>query len=550
MMVGTSEKPVIADISAHARSGTKTEPSEVEAGTSRKKPWSFYLAFLSLVLMVLVVSLDATTLPVALPVITRKLHGTTVEAFWAGLSFILLVALTQPLYTTFSDVIGRKTPLFIAFVLFAVGSIVFATAKSMSVVILGRALQGLGGGGLDVLNEAILADITTIQERPLYIGLMAIPIAAGSIAGPIIGACFTEEVNWQWIGWINLPIVGVSAILAILFLQLKPVERPLRPRLARMDFIGMILFIAGGTAFAIPLSLGGAVTPWRSWKILLPLIIGFVLLIGFAIYEGRPTVAMFPYRVFRSRSAQAAALTGFLHGMVTYPLLFWLPLFFQAILLATPLHSAVLILPLCCSLIGFSLLSGILLDLTRQSRLQLWFAWLVVTLGLGLFSLWNIHTSVAEMAGFQILAGAGIGVMYTVGPLIMQASVEDPDDQGLAVGILVCFRLFGGLIGLAIGSSAFSSVFNSSIASVGPLPASVTVQQDPSAAVGFIPDLRGLSLTPQVRDDVQMAYLDAMRVIWYILTGFSGIGLISSLFVKEASLHQGEGHAQQQESSD
>jgi len=224
--------------------------------------------------------------------------------------------------------------------------------------------------------------------------------------------------------------------------------------------------------------------------------------------------------------------------MVTYPLLFWLPLFFQAIFLATPLRSAVLILPLCCSLIGFSLLSGILLGRIKRSRLHLRFAWVPITVGLGLNSLWDGSTSIAEMAGFQIMAGGGIGILFTASPLIMQASVENADDQGLSVGILVCFRLFGGLIGLAMGSTAFSSVFSRSIASVGTLPTNVVVQQDPSPALGFIPDLRGLNLAPQARDEVQKVYLDAMRVVWYVLAGFSCLGFITSLFVQELPLNK------------
>lgn len=106
---------------------------------------------------------------------------------------------TQPIYTSVSDVVGRKPPLYAAFVLFAVGSVVFAVAQSMAIVILGRVLQGLGGSGLDVLNEVIVADITTLKERPLYIGLLSISMAVGSILGPVLGAVFSEYVDWRWI---------------------------------------------------------------------------------------------------------------------------------------------------------------------------------------------------------------------------------------------------------------------------------------------------------------------------------------------------------------
>ena len=469
-------------------------------------------------------------------IISTQLHGTTIEALWASLSFTLLVALTQPLYTIFSDVIGRKLALYVAFTFFTLGSIVFAVAHSMSTVIIGRALQGLGGGGLDVLNEVILADITTLKERPLWVGLMAVPMAAGSIAGPLIGASFAQDVNWRWIGWINLPLVGVSAVLAVFFLRLKPIERPLRSKFLQMDFLGILLFITGGTAFAVPLSIGGAIYPWSSWKILLPLIVGGLLLVGLAIYEARPRNPIFPYRIFRSRTAKVTTFSAFMHGMITYPLLFYLPLLFQAVYLQTPVRAAVLILPLCCSVIGSSLIAGIVVGRTRQYRLQFWLAYILLTVALGLFTLWNGRTSVAERAGFQIIAGIGIGVLFTILPLMMQASVESADDQGLAVGIMVCFRLFGALIGLAVGSTAFNSAFAHSIADIGPLPAGVPLHQNSSQALAFIPSLRTLSLAPQIKQGILEVYSDAIKVIWHILVGFSGFGFLAALLVKELSL--------------
>ena len=115
-------------------------------------------------------------------------------------------------------------PFYVAYLLFFVGSVIFAVAKSMRVLVVGRLLQGLGGGGLDVLSEVILVDMTTLKERPLYLGLFALPMAGGGICGPIIGAAFSEFVHWRWIGWVNLPLVAVGVVLAFFFMHLRYVS--------------------------------------------------------------------------------------------------------------------------------------------------------------------------------------------------------------------------------------------------------------------------------------------------------------------------------------
>lgn len=126
---------------------------------------------------------------------------------------MLGVAVTQPLFASVSDVLGRKGPLYFSILLFAVGSIVFALARDMTTIIAGRVVQGLGGGGLDVLQEMIVVDMTTLKERPLYLALMALPTATGSILGPVIGALLSEYASWRWIGWINLPFLAPGLLL-------------------------------------------------------------------------------------------------------------------------------------------------------------------------------------------------------------------------------------------------------------------------------------------------------------------------------------------------
>ncbi|KAI2721014.1 hypothetical protein CBS147332_4254 [Penicillium roqueforti] len=408
-------------------------------------------------------------LAVAIPAITDELFGTTLTAFWANISFTVAVVVIQPIYTSFSDICGRKIPLYAA-----------------------------------------------------YIGLLSLPMATGCIAGPILGAVF----------------IGIALFLAIFFMRLRPIDQSLRSQLGRIDWLGMLLFTAGCVLFALPLSWAGNMYTWGSFRTIVPLIIGVLILVGFAFYEGYQTDAVFRYRIFRSRTAQMSLLGSFIHGFVLYTLLQYLPLFFQAVYLESPLKSSLSILPFCCVVFVFTGIAAFAVDFFRRYIWEIWAGWVFLAVGCGIFSLWDQSSSVAMTAGFQVIAGIGIGTMFSVPPIPMQASAA-PDDQGLAMGIMVAFRLFGALIGLAVGATTFSSVFANRISGID-LPASLALLKDPSEAVSFIPYLRTADISPDLRDLIRGSYKDAMQTIWYEVAAFGALGFLSSLFVEELTMETEE----------
>jgi hypothetical protein len=454
---------------------------------------------------------------------------------------MLAVAIIQPIYASVSDVLGRKSPLYSAFFLFGLGSIVFAVAPSMPVAILGRVIQGLGGGGLDVLSEVIVADITTLRDRALWIGLLSIPMATGCILGPIIGALFAEHVSWRWIGWINLPIIAVAVPLAIFFMKLKPIEDDLKTKLRNIDWIGIALFAVGSILFAVPLSWAGNLYPWGSWRTIVPLLIGVIVLVGFAFYERYPASPMFPYRIFGSRTAKVVLYGAFIHGLVLYALLTYLPLYFESVRLETPLQAGVSILPFCAVVMVFTGIAAAGIDYFKKYLWELWAGWIFLTVGVGLFCIWDRNSSLAITASFQVIAGIGLGTIFTVPPIPMQASAPSVEDQGLAIGILVSFRLFGGLIGLAIGATTFSSTFAASINSMAAgLPEQLAVLRDASQAIGFIPQLKTLNLDPALISPILDSYDMAWRTVWYVLTGLAVTGCVLAFFTQELSLENEE----------
>ncbi len=419
----------------------------------------------------------------------------------------------------------------------------------MPVLIVGRILQGLGGGGLDILSEIILADITSLKERPLYLGLYALPMAGGGVCGPIIGAAFSEFVGWRWIGWINLPIIVVGVVLAVFFLHLRPIDSSMRSKLSRLDWLGMLLFTIGSITFALPLSWAGSMYPWSSWRTIVPLILGAIFLAIFGIYESKPAEPILPYRIFRNTTAVVTLIGAATHGAVLYSIMLYAPLFFQAVMLETPFRSAVSVLPTSACIVGFSIFGVVMVEIVRRYWWGVIVNGLLMTLGVGLWALWRNSSSRALLYGLQVIAAISVGTLFTILTIPMTASMQKVDDMGIAAGILVSFRLFGALIGLAICSTVFDNVFEQRIASIDALPPSVEILKDVREAIAFIPTLRFVDLQPEMLEQVIEAYRVSMMAVFLTLAGIAAIGLFASFFTRELTIEKEDLGRQQFEGS-
>lgn len=417
----------------------------------------------------------------------------------------------------------------------------------MTHVIAGRVLQGLGGSGLDILSEIIVTDMTTLKERSLYLGLMALPTAVGTVLGPSVGGLFSAFVTWRWIGWLNLPILCVAVILTVFFLRLRPLEPTSASKLGRLDWIGMVLFASGTTLFALPVSWAGALFSWSSWPTILLLILGVVLLVAFAVYERFPETPLMPHRLFYSRTAVVTLIGSFFHGMSLFSLLQWLPLLYQAALFETVLLSAVILLPTSVATVIFAIAGVTAVGAVGKGyRWAISLSWALTTAGTGLLLLLDVDSSAALRGGAPVLWGAGIGLLLRLLFLPSQASVPRVDDTSLAISALMTLRIFGGLLGIAACSTIFSSVFTlDNIPGLDTNLDSVMLPKDADEAVRFIPSLRSLDLPEEVLIAIRKAYLTPMRAIFYAMTAVGGLGFLSSLFMEDLDLEKTEMSQQQ-----
>ena len=410
-------------------------------------------------------------------------------------------------------------------------------APNMTTVIAGRTIQGIGGGGLDVLSDIILTDMTTLKERPKYLGILGFVLAAGTVLGPVVGGAFSEYVSWRWTAWINLPFLVISLVLIPLFMKLKPTEGTFKSKWARIDWIGIILFFIGVTAFIIGITWGGSIYAWTSWETLVPILVGVASLVLFGFYEGRPTDPIVPYRILATRTRATVLFQAFLHGLILYSVVFYLPLYFESSVLHKPLTAAVDVFPMCFTIMPFAIIISFAIEYLRKYRWSVWFSWILTCVGFGTLSLLRRTSNAHQRSGFQILGGAGLGALYPALTIPMQASVAE-EDVGLAMGMFVFSRQMGGVVGVALGSTIFSNVFRSDMKKLLSLPPSLTQLEDGNSAVNFVPQLRTLILDPLLKNQILDSYADSIHWIWLAMVMLAGVGILTSFFIRELTLEK------------
>ncbi|KAI4246912.1 MAG: hypothetical protein L6R42_009760, partial [Xanthoria sp. 1 TBL-2021] len=381
--------------------GADFEPYSDPAGVPAAIPdimWKpsprLYLAFLTLAVITMMVALDGTSLSVALPIISEDLGGTAIEAFWSGTSFLLCSTIFQPSFASFSHIFGRKPMILTGLVFFLIGAIIAAVARDFAVLLAGRSLQGIGGGGLIALTEIVVADLVPLRLRGQWFGLISAMWALGSVTGPIIGGAFAQGANWRWIFWINLPFIGIAFVFVPLFLKLAFKPSSFTAQLARVDWFGSFLFIASTTSFLIPITWGGVSYPWTSWHTLVPLCLGIAGLITFITYEEIvATEPLIRLVIFKNRTAAVSYIATVLHGMILWSILYYLPLYYEAVKGFSPIISGVALFPETFTVAPASVVVGILITVTGRYRWAIWAGWVLTVLGTGLLCLLDVDTS-------------------------------------------------------------------------------------------------------------------------------------------------------------
>ncbi|MER6524632.1 MDR family MFS transporter [Streptomyces sp. NPDC001508] len=504
----------------------ETHGTTQDARDAQGVPGNVLVPIGALLLGLLLAALDQTIVSTALPTIVSDLGGLE-HLSWVVTAYLLASTAATPLWGKLGDQYGRKRLFQLAIVIFLIGSALCGMARDMPQLIVFRALQGLGGGGLIVLSMAIVGDLVPPRERGRYQGLFGAVFGTTSVLGPLLGGLLTEQLSWRWVFYVNLP-VGIVA-LAVIATSLRI---PRHTAHHVIDYLGTLLIAAVATCLVLIASLGGTTWPWGSPQIIGLAVAGAALAAVFVGVERRAAEPVLPLDLFRIRTFTLAALISFIVGFAMFGAMTYLPTFLQVVHGVSPTMSGVHMLPMVVGLMLSSTVSGQIVSRTGRWKVFPIAGTGVTTIGLLLLHRLDEHSSTALMSTYFFVLGLGLGLVMQVLVLIVQNAVSY-EDLGVATSGATFFRSIGASFGVAIFGTVFASRLGTEL-----VAALRGVHLPPGITPGALQaDPRGIgALPPPLRPAALHAFSTSITDVFLYAAPVALLGFVLAWFLREDRL--------------
>jgi EmrB/QacA subfamily drug resistance transporter len=489
--------------------------------TSRASPDNLLVVFGGLLLVMLLAALDSTIVATALPTIVGEFGGLA-HISWVVTAYLLAQTIVTPIYGKLGDLYGRKRVLQVAIVIFLIGSALCGLSQSMSHLIIFRAIQGLGGGGLMVTTQAVVADVVPPRARGRYQGIFGAAFGFASIAGPLVGGYFTTHWNRRWIFYINLP-VGIIALVVL------AATLPAQSSYARhaIDYAGAAVLALTLASVVLVTDLGGAVYSWLS-----PMMVGLIAisvagLIVFVLVERRARQPILPLQLFLTRDVWVTSVVGLIVGFALIGSVTYLPVYLQIVKGLSPTESGLRMVPLMAGTLVTSILAGQLVSRTGKYKLFPIIGTAIVALSLLLISRMTAETSMLAASLYMSLLGLGLGFVMQVLIIAVQNAV-DYRELGVATSNAILFRYIGGSLGTALLGAVLATQLQANVQRLMPGTAALDLIS-PQALAGLSPAIRGAYIE---------AFVASLSTVFLVAAVIACFGLLVALLLPERPLRE------------
>lgn len=487
-----------------------------------------WIIFSALIAGMLLASLDQTIVSTAMPTIVGELGGVEHQV-WITTAYLLATTIVMPIYGKFGDVIGRRKLFLVAIALFTLASIGCAFATDFWTFVVFRALQGLGGGGLMILSQAIIADIVPANERGKYLGPLGGVFGLAAVGGPLLGGFFVDNLTWQWAFYINIPI-GIAAFVIALVALTLPAKKATKP----IDVPGVLLLSAATTCLIFFTDFGGdsvyGWTAWQTWAWGAGLVVAAA---GFVLAESRAADPIIPLSLFRNPVFINATAIGFALGIGMFAAIGFVPTFLQMSSGTSAAASGLLMLPMMVGLLGTSIVSGIAITRTGRYRQYPIIGSLVSAAALVAMTTLTAQTPVWLICVYLFVLGAGLGLIMQVIVLVAQNAVP-----AAMVGTATSSNNYFREVGAAMGTAVFGTIFTTRLTEnlTGVFTGAGASADDAATATATLDPQTLDMLPPGLRDGIVTAYADALAPVFWYLLPFFALAFVLSLLLKQIPL--------------